>query len=98
MDRQPTDQVARIQYYEAKLSRCADTLARLRQAIEDYRACREDLDELSAYYASPVWRQDYADDEAGRLPKDLKRGVLSEDGIYHTLEMQAELQREMRSI
>ena len=43
-------------------------------------------DELEAYYKSPEWKRDFADDEAGRLPKGLKRGVLSEDGIYNLLE------------
>ena len=32
-----------------------------------------------------VVRSDLADDEAGRFPKDLKRGVLSEDGIWNLL-------------
>ena len=40
---------------------------------------------LSEYYGSDEWKQDFADDEAGRLPKDLKRGVLSEDGIWNVL-------------
>lgn len=30
-------------------------------------------------------------DEAGKLPKNLKRGVLSEDGIYNVLERNKEL-------
>jgi hypothetical protein len=45
----------------------------------------EAIEILSAYYGSNDWKQDYADDEAGRLPKDLKRGVLSEDGIWNLL-------------
>ena len=44
------------------------------------------LGKLSAYYSSDAWKRDYAADEAGLLPKDLKRGVLSEDGIYNLLE------------
>ena len=30
--------------------------------------------------------QDFSADEAGRLPRGLKRGVLSEDGIWNVLE------------
>jgi hypothetical protein len=41
---------------------------------------------LSDYYTSPAWRRDLAADEAGLLPKELIRGVLSEDGIYDLLE------------
>ena len=35
--------------------------------------------------------QDYADDEAGKLPRDLKRGVLSEDGVYDLITENREL-------
>lgn len=44
------------------------------------------LSTLEAYYTSPAWRTDFEADEAGLLPPDLKRGVLSEDGIYNLLE------------
>ena len=44
------------------------------------------LAELGAYLVSPQWKQDFRLDEEGKLPKDLKRGVLSEDGIYNLLE------------
>ena len=44
------------------------------------------LSELEAYYTSDAWKQDFASDEAGLLPEKLKRGVLSEDGIYNLLE------------
>ena len=35
--------------------------------------------------------QDYEDDEAGKLPKDLKRGVLSEDAVYDLITENREL-------
>ncbi|MBO7631719.1 MAG: DUF4298 domain-containing protein, partial [Lachnospiraceae bacterium] len=41
---------------------------------------------LREYYESPDWRADFEADEAGKFPKDLKRGVLSEDGIYNLLD------------
>jgi GNAT superfamily N-acetyltransferase len=44
------------------------------------------LKALSDYYSSSAWKRDYAADEAGLLPKDMKHGVLSEDGIYNLLE------------
>ena len=47
---------------------------------------KEALKSLSDYYGSPEWKRDFAADEAGLLPKELKRGVLSEDGIYDLLE------------
>lgn len=47
---------------------------------------QEAIETLAAYYGSDEWKQDFADDEAGLLPKDLKRGVLSEDGLWNLLE------------
>ena len=53
----------------------------------------EDVAELSKYYGSELWKQDYAADEAGNLPPDLKRGVLSEDGIWNLLSDYREIQK-----
>jgi hypothetical protein len=50
---------------------------------------------LEAYYTSPAWRTDFEADEAGLLPPDLKRGVLSEDGIYNLLEEYKRVEEEM---
>ena len=49
------------------------------------KAIKEDVAELSKYYGSELWKLDFAADEAGNLPPDLKRGVLSEDGIWNLL-------------
>lgn len=46
----------------------------------------EDRTKLEAYYTGEDWRFDFGLDEAGLLPANLKRGVLSEDGIYNLLE------------
>jgi len=40
---------------------------------------------LIDYYDNGEWMHDYELDEAGLLPSDLKRGVLSEDGVYNLL-------------
>ncbi|MBQ9879976.1 MAG: DUF4298 domain-containing protein [Clostridia bacterium] len=47
---------------------------------------KELIASLESYYTSEEWKRDYADDEAGRLPADLKRGVLSQNGIYDLIE------------
>lgn len=41
---------------------------------------------LTDYYDSGQWLLDFECDERGELPIDLKRGVLSEDGLYNLLE------------
>ncbi len=40
---------------------------------------------LSRYYEEGQWQDDYTMDEEHRLPKNLKRGVLSQDGLYDLL-------------
>lgn len=43
------------------------------------------LQELTEYYENGQWLADFEADEAGLLPRGLKRGVLSEDGVYNLL-------------
>ena len=43
------------------------------------------LKRLTDYYEGGKWSLDYRLDESGLLPIDLKRGVLSEDGVYDLL-------------
>ena len=45
----------------------------------------QQLRALADYYFSPLWLADYAADEAGLLPPELKRGVLAEDTLYNLL-------------
>ena len=40
---------------------------------------------LNQYLESGQWLRDFELDEKGELPKDLKRGILSEDGLYNLL-------------
>lgn len=43
------------------------------------------LKALTDYYENGQWLKDFERDEKGELPKDLKRGVLSEDAVYNLL-------------
>lgn len=78
-------QIERIQTMEQHLDRVSQAVIRLSAALDDYAEAQTALRELSAYYDSEDWKRDFADDEQGRLPQDLKRGVLSEDGIWNVL-------------
>ena len=79
------EQIERIQHFEMLLDRVAPVLANLEEALDAFDGIQADVQELSAYYEDDAWREDFEADEAGRLPLDLKRGVLSEDGIYDVL-------------
>lgn len=80
------EQIERIQKMEERLGRASQAVMKLSAALDDYVAVLEDIRELEAYYGSEEWKQDFAADEAHQLPEGLKRGVLSEDGIWNMLE------------
>lgn len=78
-------QIERIQHMEQILNEAKDAVQALTSALERYQALKPRMVELTAYYSSPQWMKDYEDDEAGRLPEGLARGVLSEDAVYNLL-------------
>lgn len=79
------EQIERITYYEGLLDRVSAANAGLERALAEYRDAQAAARELDAYYGGEEWKQDFADDEAGKLPRTLKRGVLSEDAAYDAL-------------
>ena len=79
------EQIERIQYYESLMDKVAPVLGNLEEALDAFDGIQEDVKELAAYYDDDDWREDFEADEAGQLPRDLKRGVLSEDGLYDVL-------------
>ncbi|MBR2750617.1 MAG: DUF4298 domain-containing protein [Lachnospiraceae bacterium] len=56
------------------------------ERVTSGKGAPEDLKKLEKYYTGVDWKKDFALDEAGLLPANLKRGVLSEDGIYNLLD------------
>lgn len=86
----------RITQMEQRLDRATAAVEALEAAIEQYKAASDDLAALDTYLGSPEWHADRNDDEAGRLPKGLRRGVLSEDAIWNLLERHRELQKHIQ--
>ena len=66
------DIIERITYMETLYDRAIET-GLVPQALIDY-------------YESGQWLKDYEADERGELPRNLKRGVLSQDGLWELLE------------
>ena len=89
------EQIERIQHYEALLDRVDRANGVLARALEAFEKTEPLCAELDEYLAGADWKRDYEDDEAGRLPAELKRGVLSEDGIFNVLEERRQLMAEM---
>ena len=68
----PTDIIERITHMEALFDRAQKT--------------RVIPAELRDYYTGGQWLLDYEAEERGELPADLKRGVLSQDGLWNLME------------
>ena len=85
MKTEDKEQIARIRQMEQRLDRALAAVKRLTAALDKWDATQDDIAALEEYYRSSEWRKDFEDDEAGSLPEGLKRGVLSEDGIWNLL-------------
>ena len=88
--------IKRIEEMEALYDALLQAVAEIEQgctaeATARKAALQPEIDRLAAYYSSEAWKADFAADEAGILPANLKRGILSEDGVYILLERFAEL-------
>ncbi len=85
----------RIEQMEQRFDRAKKMVQTIAYVLEQYESLQEDIQLLDAYLGSEEWKADLAADEAGLLPTGLKRGVLSEDGIWNLLEEWRELQEKL---
>ena len=84
-------QIARICRMEEILDKSDKAVRNLQEALERYVALEEAIHELELYYTGGQWQKDFADDEAGKFPRNLRRGVLSEDAVYDFLALRDEV-------
>ena len=80
---------------ESILEKATQKMDALEKTIEEYEAFQAEIRKLEEYYTSPQWKADFVADETGQYPDKLKRGVLSEDGIWNMLERNRELLRRL---
>ena len=89
-------QIKRIERMERILDEGKMVVDNINRALEEYKHIQSEIKELQNYYENGGWMEDFKDDEAGKLPKDLKRGVLSEDSIYNFLSDYDEIKSKLR--
>lgn len=90
-----TNQIERIEEMERRLDLIQEVAGEISQALDRYAEVQSEIKALDNYYGSEEWRQDYDDDIDGKLPDNLKRGVLSEDGIWNALAEVQEINRRL---
>ena len=87
--------VKRVSEMEAILDQALEIMNNAEENKEEFFGFQPEIKKLEAYYQSQDWKDDFALDDEGVLPEGLKRGVLSEDGIYYALEKNKELLEEL---
>ena len=83
--------VARVREMEERYDRLRRVQASLEDALAAFSRVQPDLDALQEYMDSGQWKADFERDEAGEIPAGVKRGVLSEDGLYDLLQQVQEI-------
>ena len=78
--------ITRIKEMEDRYQELTRVLGELDIAIGQYKDYKDDLDILKTYMESGQWLKDYEADEAGMVPSDLNREILSQDALYDFLE------------
>ena len=81
----PANLIERVKRMEEASHRVEEMLSRLNQGLDDYSQVQHEIEMLEKYLDSKQWQADFEADEAGKLPADMPRGVLSEDGLYNLL-------------
>ena len=79
------DTILRVERMEYSFDTLQKAVSEDPEAVKSDPALRALLRGLIWYYEGGQWLKDYETDEKGLLPVGLKRGVLSEDGVYDLL-------------
>lgn len=77
--------ITRIRQMEQYFDDIVSVMKQCPEKLYEDKEIQETLQILADYQESGLWLKDYEADERGELPADVKRGVLSQDGLYNLL-------------
>lgn len=77
----PKERIARIQKMEDSFNSVRKAVDDLEKALDGFDKLERRIQELESYQESGEWLEDFEADERWELPRDLLRGLLSEDGL-----------------
>ena len=80
-----TKMLERITQMEQYFDTVCDAIYQEEVVLSGNKELQEMVAALEDYVESGLWIADFECDERGELPDGLKRGVLSEDGLYNLL-------------
>ncbi|KIR03555.1 hypothetical protein P261_02370 [Lachnospiraceae bacterium TWA4] len=79
------EQIFRIIHMEEIYDEVYEAIEVFKGSVDVVNHLEDKIKELVDYYEGPLWMEDYDADSEGKIPKDLKHGVLSQDAIYDLL-------------
>ena len=91
------ERVERIKKMEEKLDKVTPKINNFEKSLNELNSAFDDIKALSDYY-SKEWKEDYEADEQGKIPKYLKRGVLSQDTLYDLLGKLSEMKEDITEL
>lgn len=74
-----------------KLEKAFEAGSGIDELIPEFEKIQPDIQKLEEYYTGKYWKNDLRLDEEGKLPADLKRGVLAQDSIHDLLDRNSDL-------
>ena len=77
--------ISRINKMEEVFDELQLAFSKLNKDFLSDKKMKKKLNRLISYYENGKWLKDYQLDEQNKLPKNLKRGILSQDGVYDFL-------------
>jgi hypothetical protein len=93
-----TKLIERVQVMEEDFHAVRDIMNEMEVAISHFESVQERIEHLSNYLENGQFLKDFEADERGELPKDMSRGVLSEDALYDLLEDVTEMRSRLKAI
>ena len=78
----------KIEALTQRVTQMEEIFDRVSAAVKDKKAypdLKDEVEQLKRYMGTGDWKEDFEADERGELPEGMKRGVLSEDGLYNLL-------------
>ncbi len=92
------NQMERVARMEEIYDRCCGAVEALLLAARQYQEAEASLRELEKYYTGPAWMEDFDAERADFFPKDMKRGILTEDAIYDLLTDEYRMKKLLRKL
>lgn len=77
--------IQRVREMEERYNRVRKAVDAIQCSLDAYLDVQEDIHILDSYEDSGRWLKDFEADENGKIPAEIPRGFLSEDGLYNLM-------------